>query len=898
MELEALGFVGDRRVVANGSWRRTAAVRHMRSLASLMEHDHDVRATARQRGDEEVASSLRATVREELLPWLSEQAQQDQQPKVPQEGLLLDLEERRSCGDVVDTTLAPAPCPESSSCPSDGFDLDLLGGQQKWSPLHLAGHTSHHASVALLLSARANPLVRNLSNKTPRWVARGNFATQKILRLAEEEWVGSTRRSFEEVGGAAVGGRSERRISELEARAFRERVLVLVEPTFRKQEFRGETRPPRKTRSDHSEICTFMARLRGFLQQDRTANALSILQLLACTPDEVLGENVLGEAMLEMARSRRLSGAGLAAVVEWLFSRRKVLAVADLVFCRDPAGNLLHVLLETAEQRVSSAVADFAATVEKLRNNGANLGAGGERDHVGVVSSSTNGSAEKKDPSFQTEANGEDVTTERGSQTSVVPARLSNTSSPTKKVNKNNVVRNNPWRKERVGGRISNTDHSAGAASKGSASGNENDLPAEEPPYSSGLFSAVDDLWTLFGLFDFLLRQAERSSAAGTTSSTGNLDDARSPSGQTLLQRSLLLCARTATTAGAAFAPGPTQNRDLHATARTGALLVAEQADLAALGFVRLFLQKSSSGSLRCPSRGSPNAVEPTAGWTALHFAVQKGLTLAVQGLLESVQSVDINLGDRILGWSPLAEAAIRADLRSLLLLMRAGAASRACSSGQDQGEMNFIASALHSAGREVSAEDKRLVLAVAAANGYWTAPDDHVDIASVAVEHVAVEPSHVRRFLAESGDYWKAQQRSSTFGRSSKPHIPAFLGEASWSWSRRQAAWRRGGRENIGSTLRGQRTARLSGRGRSAGGDGGLKMCEGCGLLFPEEMLLSCCISSDEDDEHAKDVGGVFRNVLGALLSTVRKPPQDLCRECRLFVVWGRGGHAVGGNK
>jgi hypothetical protein len=56
------------------------------------------------------------------------------------------------------------------------FDFNLLGGQQKWSCLHLAGYSGHYKVVEEILSGTIEQLskfpinvyARNMDKKTPR----------------------------------------------------------------------------------------------------------------------------------------------------------------------------------------------------------------------------------------------------------------------------------------------------------------------------------------------------------------------------------------------------------------------------------------------------------------------------------------------------------------------------------------------------------------------------------------------------------------------------------------------------------------------------------------------------------------------------------------------------------
>jgi ankyrin repeat protein len=77
------------------------------------------------------------------------------------------------------------------------FDLNLHGGQDKWTPLHLAGYSGHEKVVEDILSGSLEQLskfpinvyARTRDHKTPRQCARGNLVLTKIFRKAEKRYL-------------------------------------------------------------------------------------------------------------------------------------------------------------------------------------------------------------------------------------------------------------------------------------------------------------------------------------------------------------------------------------------------------------------------------------------------------------------------------------------------------------------------------------------------------------------------------------------------------------------------------------------------------------------------------------------------------------------------------------
>ena len=65
------------------------------------------------------------------------------------------------------------------------FNLSLNGGNARWTPLHLAGHSGEYDAVQLLINAGANLFIRNAEMRTPRQVSKGNLAIYKVIKCAE-----------------------------------------------------------------------------------------------------------------------------------------------------------------------------------------------------------------------------------------------------------------------------------------------------------------------------------------------------------------------------------------------------------------------------------------------------------------------------------------------------------------------------------------------------------------------------------------------------------------------------------------------------------------------------------------------------------------------------------------
>lgn len=68
----------------------------------------------------------------------------------------------------------------------EGFDLNIQGGKNAWTPLHLASHSGHYKVVVALVEAGAEVYLRTLDGKTPKDTAKGDLSIFKYLSRAEK----------------------------------------------------------------------------------------------------------------------------------------------------------------------------------------------------------------------------------------------------------------------------------------------------------------------------------------------------------------------------------------------------------------------------------------------------------------------------------------------------------------------------------------------------------------------------------------------------------------------------------------------------------------------------------------------------------------------------------------
>lgn len=66
------------------------------------------------------------------------------------------------------------------------FDLNIQGGKNAWSPLHLASHSGHYKVVVALVEAGAEVYLRTLDGKTAKDTAKGDLSIFKYLSRAEK----------------------------------------------------------------------------------------------------------------------------------------------------------------------------------------------------------------------------------------------------------------------------------------------------------------------------------------------------------------------------------------------------------------------------------------------------------------------------------------------------------------------------------------------------------------------------------------------------------------------------------------------------------------------------------------------------------------------------------------
>ncbi|CAD7945877.1 unnamed protein product [Amoebophrya sp. A25] len=86
------------------------------------------------------------------------------------------------------------------------FDVNSPGGTSRWTPLHLAGHMGSLTCVRLLLDAKADLFRENAEARLPRYAAKSNFATSKILKQAEDAALYRPCSAVVGGGGGGAGG--------------------------------------------------------------------------------------------------------------------------------------------------------------------------------------------------------------------------------------------------------------------------------------------------------------------------------------------------------------------------------------------------------------------------------------------------------------------------------------------------------------------------------------------------------------------------------------------------------------------------------------------------------------------------------------------------------------------
>lgn len=70
------------------------------------------------------------------------------------------------------------------------FDINLKGGGDCWSSLHLASSLGHYEIISLLLENDADLIERTKTGKSVREVAANNIIVNKLLKKIEGEWMG------------------------------------------------------------------------------------------------------------------------------------------------------------------------------------------------------------------------------------------------------------------------------------------------------------------------------------------------------------------------------------------------------------------------------------------------------------------------------------------------------------------------------------------------------------------------------------------------------------------------------------------------------------------------------------------------------------------------------------
>mmetsp|Transcript_33862 Transcript_33862/g.30663 ORF Transcript_33862/g.30663 Transcript_33862/m.30663 type:complete len:193 (-) Transcript_33862:132-710(-) len=69
------------------------------------------------------------------------------------------------------------------------FDINLKGGGDRWSSLHLASSLGHYEIISLLLDNDADMIERTKTGKSVREVAANNIIVNKLLKKIEGEWM-------------------------------------------------------------------------------------------------------------------------------------------------------------------------------------------------------------------------------------------------------------------------------------------------------------------------------------------------------------------------------------------------------------------------------------------------------------------------------------------------------------------------------------------------------------------------------------------------------------------------------------------------------------------------------------------------------------------------------------
>lgn len=67
----------------------------------------------------------------------------------------------------------------------DKVCVNMQGGMEKWTPLHIAAYASYYRIVTLLINNHADMFLRNLKGKTPLGSINNNLLMIKILKKAE-----------------------------------------------------------------------------------------------------------------------------------------------------------------------------------------------------------------------------------------------------------------------------------------------------------------------------------------------------------------------------------------------------------------------------------------------------------------------------------------------------------------------------------------------------------------------------------------------------------------------------------------------------------------------------------------------------------------------------------------
>lgn len=65
------------------------------------------------------------------------------------------------------------------------LDIDIYGGEEKWTSLHIAATSSYYRIVNMLIAKKADLFLKNVRGKTPMTSVNNNLLMIKVLKKAE-----------------------------------------------------------------------------------------------------------------------------------------------------------------------------------------------------------------------------------------------------------------------------------------------------------------------------------------------------------------------------------------------------------------------------------------------------------------------------------------------------------------------------------------------------------------------------------------------------------------------------------------------------------------------------------------------------------------------------------------